>query len=591
MGFLRLAFLAILAAQAGAAPPAKDAQDPRPAPQVPAFRSTVTLVPIDVRVIDKAGKPVTDLKQDELTVMEDGVSQQIGHFLAQTFATEPLAADAGLVLRESTLSVRPQTNRIFLFMLGRGRLQVPSRTLDALVRFVRQRLLPQDQVAVFAYDRATPFTRDHQQIAALLDRFNRAHEQIDFEINFQMSTLAAIYGSSRIPRSLQQKIDRVFEGTLAAAVEPGKPGAAAETRIQADARRQINSQEQREQELAKTAAAKGEGVPVPTMWTNFDTLQSHVFSDLSFEDFVSATAQTLQDLGNLYAGIEYLRHFEGEKHLVFVTERGLTLTRLEEDQLLANTASDARVAIDTVETGGLYVGQSGGGEEAGRLNQLFAFQTLQNIAELTGGVASIAEPGTTAMERIDRLTRGGYLVGYYPTNANWNGAYRKVTVRVSRPGTTVYYRHGYFARREVEAFRRRDFVSADRIRAAAAFGRAIKDIGLDIEATVGRTAGGGFELSVDVTVDPSRLKFSVVDGAHVGRLTLAVFCWDEEGNPRGNAIRAVDLRFSDDDFGKIGKSGIPYQLRLPASSGVRRVRVVVYDYEADLVGSADTRVL
>ena len=79
-----------------------------------------------------------------------------------------------------------------------------------------------------------------------------------------------------------------------------------------------------------------------------------MFSDLSLEAFVAVTAQTLQDLGNIYAGVNYLKHFEGEKHLVFFTERGLTMPRLEEDQALAAAANDARVALDTIETGGLY---------------------------------------------------------------------------------------------------------------------------------------------------------------------------------------------------------------------------------------------
>ena len=40
--------------------------------QVPVFRSAVTLVPLDVRVTDKNGKPVTDLRQDEFTIVDDG---------------------------------------------------------------------------------------------------------------------------------------------------------------------------------------------------------------------------------------------------------------------------------------------------------------------------------------------------------------------------------------------------------------------------------------------------------------------------------------------------------------------------------------
>ncbi len=35
------------------------------------------------------------------------------------------------------------------------------------------------------------------------------------------------------------------------------------------------------------------------------------------------------------------------------------------------------------------------------------------------------------MDRIDDVTRATYLLGYYPTNANWDGTYRKVEVKVT----------------------------------------------------------------------------------------------------------------------------------------------------------------
>jgi hypothetical protein len=38
------------------------------------------------------------------------------------------------------------------------------------------------------------------------------------------------------------------------------------------------------------------------------------------------------------------------------------------------------------------------------------------------------------------------------------------------------------------------------------------------------------------------------------------------------------------------KSGIPYNARIDINPGVRQVRLIVYDYRADLVGRADARV-
>ena len=123
MQFRRWSFLAILAAVALTARPMILAERPQQQqqPQVPIFRSAVTLVPIDVRVTDKSGKPVTDLKQDEFTITEDGVKQDIRHFSVQMLTPQKVEADTNLELRETAINLEPQTNRIFLVVLGRGK--------------------------------------------------------------------------------------------------------------------------------------------------------------------------------------------------------------------------------------------------------------------------------------------------------------------------------------------------------------------------------------------------------------------------------------------------------------------------------------
>jgi len=590
MRFRTWALVAIFTVLAAVAfRPGVEAQAQQQPGQAPVFRSAVTLVPVDVRVTDKNGKPVTDLTREEFSIVDNGVKQDIRHFSVQTLTADEVKPDSSLVLRQSAISLEPQANRIFLIVLGRGKLQEPSRAVDALIRFVRERLLPQDQVAVFAYNRATTFTRNHAQIATLLERFRAMHEQVDFEIGLQMSGLAAVYGSKAIPRSLQGKIDNMFAGSGLLASQRLDQKDAAASRVDQDANRQISAQIQKEIEVEKAAASAAAGVPNLTAWSELDEIQTQMFADLSLEAFISSTAQTLQDLGNLYAGIAYLKNFEGEKHIVFFTERGLTLPRVDEDELLAAAANDARVAIDTVETGGLYVGQTGGAAtQEGSWNQTFAFKTLRTIAELTGGVSSIAESGVTAMDRINEVTRAGYLLGYYPSNSNWDGSYRKVAVKVSRPGVNVYFRHGYYARQELKAFNRRDFIASDRLRAAASFRREIKDIRLKVDASMDKAADGtGYLLTVNVNIDPARLAFTFDEGIHVGGISIAVFCWDEKMNGIGNSMQAADLKLRDEDFKKIMAAGIPYRVRFPANAGTRSIRVVVYDSKADLIGSAD----
>ena len=586
--------------------------------QLPTFRSAVTLVPIDVRVVEnKTGKPVTDMRPEEFTVIEDGVKQEVKHLSLQTFITDVPDPKAKLQLKNDAISFDPQKNRIFLIVLGRGKLLEPSRAMDALLRFVNERLLPTDQVAVFAYNRATTFSTDHAQLARVIERFKKEHEQIDYEIELQMSGLAAVYGAKVIPKSLQGRIDAMFAGSGLLASQRVDPGAAADKRIETDARRQLEAQIQQQNEAAAIAMmappptqaqanamlamtpdelaaankARAAGAGYISNWSQIDEIETQMFADLSLEDFVSATAQTLQDLGNIYAGINYLKNFEGEKHLIFFTEKGLVLPRLEEDVALAQAANDARVAIDTIETGGIYVGQPGnaaGLMPEGRWTQTFAFKTLRNVAEFTGGVSSIAEDGMKAMDRINDVTRATYLLGYYPTNTNWDSKYRKVQIKTSRPGVTVLYRQGYYGRKEMFAFNRREFISNQRIEAAAGFRRTISDIHLKFDAKLSRAQGGqGYELNVSLNIDPSKLAFTFLEGVHNGRITIAMYCFNESGNLIVTGQQTADLKLKDEDYKAILTKGIPYAVTVPIDPGVRRVRAVVYDFKADLVGSAD----
>src|SRR5687767_8429222 len=78
----------VSSAQSSQSPPPAQGQPPQNA-QV--FRGRTLLVPVDVRVLDREGKPVTDLSQQDFTILENGVPQKISHFHTQ--ALEPRAVD------------------------------------------------------------------------------------------------------------------------------------------------------------------------------------------------------------------------------------------------------------------------------------------------------------------------------------------------------------------------------------------------------------------------------------------------------------------------------------------------------------------
>ena len=73
---------------------------------------------------------------------------------------------------------------------------------------------------------------------------------------------------------------------------------------------------------------------------------------------------------------------------------------------------------------------------------------LRDLAESTGGLAFF--PDTVkdldpAYEKIAAEIRGQYTIGYLSTNVRTDGTWRKVEIRVKRPGLKVRTRPGYYA--------------------------------------------------------------------------------------------------------------------------------------------------
>ena len=510
-------------------------------PQAPPAPAAVDLVPVSVYVVDRSGKPVTDLKQANFTVLENGVPQQVRSFAMQALEAGTAPPDAAPALRKG-ITLAPQNGRMFAILLGLGRLDEPAGYITGLLRFVKTGLLPQDQVALFAYDRALSFTTDHQKVAETLERFKKTHEDVDFALGQQLSDtgMAPLYGNRVIPKKLQARIDELILG----------PGAAP-------------------------------AVPTPA-----EVIEHQAFAGMSLDQFMASTATTLQDRGNLMALLEYLRRFDGQKHVLFVTENGLRWSSEESDRALASVANDARASIHALETGGMLARGANEGAKT-TLLQARTLQSLRAIAELTGGVAAIAEKGQEALDRVDAITRTGYVLGYQASNTAWDGSYRSITVKVNRPDVKALFRHGYYRASEMGGFDRRGFVTSDRLTQAASFRREVNDIKVKVSAS----QRGGTGLVLEGKIDLSKVKLATVDGSRVGLLNVAVFGFDNGGNAMGANTQELPLKLSEEEYARFLKSGLPYTISFPAIRGTQNIRFVVYDFGSDLVGRADTSVL
>jgi VWFA-related protein len=148
-----------------------------PAPQQPTFRLRVDSVSVDVIVLDRSGKPVTDLTADDFEVREANKVQKIEtfKFVRTDDVVDPVAPREILSFQDQQREAANEQNRLFAIFLDDYHVRRSNsiRVRDAVGRFVSQ-LSPRDLVAI-AYP-LTPaggltFSRNHDGTAAAIANF------------------------------------------------------------------------------------------------------------------------------------------------------------------------------------------------------------------------------------------------------------------------------------------------------------------------------------------------------------------------------------------------------------------------------------
>jgi hypothetical protein len=156
---------------------------------------------------------------------------------------------------------------------------------------------------------------------------------------------------------------------------------------------------------------------------------------------------------------------------------------------------------------------------------------------------------------------------------------------VNRPDVTVLYRHGYYADDVPLPIDRRTFLTSRRISAAGQYGSAIPDIRVTLTPTVKKLQGSA-EVNVVVNIDAGRVAFTTVEGRHVADLDLVIYAADGTERILSETRHRIDLKLKDENYQRSLREGIPFEVTMRAPVPPRYVKVIVYDYAADLLGSA-----
>lgn len=537
----RLAALAAVLLLAGMSRPA--AQQP----ETPLFRSGRSLVSIDVVVRDRSGAVVRDLKAGDFEVREEGKPQEVLTFSFEEVATAPaaLAAPADLLAgvgeRLSNEIRRPAGTApatpappvpmaasdfagrrlmILLFDLSSMQPDDVQRAVDAGRAYVKDRMSDADLVAVATIgsqlDVLTDFTADRARVDEAL------------------ATLGYTDGTST--------------------------DAPAASTLQTD-----------EDAAASDAAA--------------DTAEFDLFNN-------DLRLRALKALAEALIPIE-------QKKAVLYFSAGMQRNG-EDNQVelraAMNAAVRANLAIYPVDTRGLQAVVPGGNAASAspqgrslfsgrgvqdQFDRLAASQdSLVSMAADTGGQAfTDTNDFGEAFARVQRDMSAYYLLGYSSTNAVRDGRFRRVEVRVKRPGLRVEARAGYYAERDFSHTNRTDRRAALREQLNA----AVSATDLPVFAAGGffRADGNRFYVPISVAVPGAAVP---VTGA-ADKVTLDVLgvVRDERGQPVGNIEQTLELPAG--TASTLAGKQVLYQSGVTLPAGRFSVKVVVRENATGLTGS------
>ena len=395
------------------------------AQQQPPFRTAVDLVEVDVTVIDRNGKPVTDLTAADFDIRERGQPQRIDTIFLVTAdpallknpgaasgppaSTDPAAGDA--------VPRRPLQPRVFIFIFDMTHLSAAGfdRTRSAVRSFLADGLRPID-LAGLVVNGTMLGNRIESDKKTLLD-------QLDGIGPPNLSR----YSEMRIwPRILTEeeaaRIARNEEKIRDAAVERAcaeRPGDCA-----GNGRFAVESEvEQKGRQIASESARDAQ-VALDTMLT------------------------LARGLGK----------FPGPKQVVLFSEGFYTGDFQDRVKDIAGQSARHRVRISTLDARGLgsdlrqqgllgeapVVGTTDFGANLGFDENA---DVLTTLALDTGGMRVRGRNDLRpALDAIATESGTYYLLGYSPQEP-FDDSYRTIEVRVRRPGVTVRARRGYLAAR------------------------------------------------------------------------------------------------------------------------------------------------
>lgn len=538
-------------------PPSSTPSPTPPQPRIPSeedvVRITTNLVQVDAVVTDKSGRLITDLKPEEIRILEDGKSQNITNFsyiIAESRKAPlphntPTVADKTAPLLPTSPLKPEQVRRTIALVVDDLGLSFESTHFvrQALKNFVDQQMQPGDLVAIIrtsgGIGALQQFTSDKRQLYAAIERvrwYMNGRSQVSAFAPMEDNS-----GQSEEAEAANADLNRFREDVFAV----GTLGAVSYV-----------VRGLKELPGRKSVLLISDGF---TIYSRDDPTRNYRALD---------SLKRLVDQAGRASVVIYTMNATGLQTLN-VTAEDNTGTRSSEqiEQQLSNRRS---AAFDSQE-GLSYLARETGG------------MAIRNTNDLSGGIKRVMED-----------QKGYYLIGYRPEESTFDPksgrrTFHRLSLKVLRPGKyNVRMRNGFFGITDEEsspapATAREQILSA----LLSPFGAS--GVHVRLTSLFANDAKLGAMTRSMLYVNGSDLTYEdEPDGWHRATFDVVAVTFGDNGQVVDQISRTHSLRVKGDSYRHVLKDGFVYFITFPIKkAGAYQLRAALRDHGSARVGSAN----
>jgi VWFA-related protein len=534
---------------------------------------TTTLVQLDITIVDKAGRTITDIKPGEIEIFENGEKQDLSNFSFVSVANkQPVEKnrknDDKIAVPVPSRMLRPEEVRRTIALVVDDltlSFESASKVKSALKKFVNEQMQDGDLVGIIRTGTGAGslqgFTSDKRQLLATVERIHwngAGRGRINSFAPIEPTTLETV-------RAMNPDTSEAARNSI------------------------TDEQIKSEKDFLDSAESFRDGV------------------------FVTGT------LGALDFIVEGMRQLPGRKSVILFSDGFRILQKnemgsstdasriLEFLRKLAANANRAAVVIHTIDSRGLEttsltaqdrplidplhtpVGRELSEDISDRASELFETQQgLVYLAKKTGGLSIINRNDISGGVEDILDDQSYYLVAFQPKSENYDAVTRslsKIEVKVSRDGAKVRYRSEFTTTEE------KSTVSLDpgnNLMKALVSPFAINDINVKVNSLFGYSKKRGYYVHSFLYIDPKDLSFKKLsNGEYESIFDILAISYGDNGLPVDKMNIKATLKYKEDIYQKFLQRGFAYSFIFPIKKpGAIQMRVGLVERGTGKMGSA-----